>query len=368
MNIYERYGLRRIINASGKMTALGASAVTPEIGDALKEAAMDYVNMDELLVRAGQEIAKATGAADGCPTAGAAPGIAISVAAVIARDKLSLIEKLPDSSGLKNEVVLQKGHSVHFGASISQMIALGGGRVVEVGQANHTGEAHIEEAIGENTAALFYVKSHHAIQKGMQSVETMAALAKRYGISLIIDAAAEENMQKYIALGADLAIYSGGKALGGPTSGFVCGRADLIRCCRLQYKGIGRAMKVGKEGMLGLMAALSAYNAEQDDSQDQIQRMTWLIQQLDGLSGVQGEIAQDESGRAIYRAQLSIDPAVAGKTAIDVIRELELGNPGIFTRNYYAAQGKISIDPRPLLPGQEAIIVGRIKEIILQNK
>lgn len=367
MSIYQQYGLRQIINASGKMTALGASAVDATVAKALAEAAMDYVDIAELMAAAGKVIAKATGAQDGCPTAGAAPGIAISVAAAIAGNSLSLIERLPDSEGLKNEVILQKGHAVHFGACITQMIALGGGRPAEVGQANHVERQHIEEAFTPKTAALLYVKSHHAVQKGMQSIAVMAAIAKERGVPLIVDAAAEEDLRKYIAAGADLVIYSGGKAIGGPTSGFICGRQDLIRACRAQYKGVGRAMKVGKEAMIGLMTALEQYDKKPDDAAEQKQRMRWLLDQLAGTPGIRGEIVQDESGRDIFRAQLTLDPKVTGLNAEAIIRQLEQGSPAIYTRNHYANLGMIHIDPRPLLPGQEEIIASRIKELIRQQ-
>jgi D-glucosaminate-6-phosphate ammonia-lyase len=367
MSIYQKFGLRKIINASGKMTVLGASAVHPEIARALGEAAMDYVVIEELMVAAGKKIAEVTGAEDGCPTAGAAPGIAISTAAVISGTNLTRIEKLPDSEGVRSEIILQKGHAVNFGAAIPQMIRLGGGKVVEVGQANLVERCHIEEAVNEKTAALFYIKSHHAVQKGMQSIETMAAIAQKYNLPLIIDAAAEEDFRKYIAKGATLVIYSGGKALGGPTSGFICGKAQVIQACRMQYKGVGRAMKVGKEAIIGLMTALERYSRKEDDSQTQKDRMSWLLGQFKDVPGVKGSLVQDEAGRAIYRAQLSFDEKITGKNALTIIKELEAGDPAIFTRNHYANLGIINVDPRPLLPGQEKEIAARIKEI-LQTK
>ncbi|WP_079912580.1 DgaE family pyridoxal phosphate-dependent ammonia lyase [Paenibacillus sp. 32352] len=366
MSIFEQYGCRKVINASGKMTALGASAVAPVVGEALSAAAKDYVDVSELMVAAGKVIASVTGAEDGCPTTGAAAGTVIAVAAVIAGTKLSLIESIPHTSGVPNEIIIQKGHAVHFGASITQMIAIGGGKVVEVGQANHVERAHIAEAVNENTAALFYVKSHHAVQKGMQSIETMISIAKEKGIPLIIDAAAEEDLHKYIAMGADLVVYSGGKAIEGPTSGMICGRASLIEACRAQYHGVARPMKIGKEGIVGFLTALQRYDDKPDESEKQLERMKWLIEQLKDTPGVTGTILQDEAGRAIYRAQLAIDAKVTGKTAYDVIKELEAGNPAVYTRNHYANLGLINIDPRPLLEGQEQIIVTRLKEVLAQ--
>jgi D-glucosaminate-6-phosphate ammonia-lyase len=368
MGIYQSYGLKQVINASGKMTALGASAVHPSVAHAMGEAAMDYVEIAELMKAAGRKIADATGAEDGCPTSGAAAGIAITVAAVIAGRSLRLIEQLPDSEGLRNQIVIQKGHAVHFGASVRQMIALGGGKVVEAGHANHVEEAHLREAIGDRTAALLYVKSHHAVQKGMQRLETMIALGREYGLPVIVDAAAEEDLRLYIAKGADAVIYSGGKAIGGPTSGFVCGKAELMEACRAQYKGIGRAMKVGKEAIVGLLAALERYESQSGDAEEQLRLVERLVAAINELPGLKAAVVQDEAGRAIYRAQVKVDERTAGMTAQELIRLLEAGDPAIFTRNHYANTGVIAFDPRPLRPGHEAIIAARLREIWTNRK
>lgn len=366
-SIFEQFGLKKIINASGKMTALGASAVSDEIAEALKLAAQDYVDIEELIEYAGKVIAHHTGAEDGCPTVGAAAGIAISTAAVIAGTNLSLIERLPDSVGLKNEIIIQKGHNVHFGGTIEQMIRLGGGKVVEVGSANKVELEHIEQAITDKTAALLYVKSHHAVQKGMQSVEGMLSIAKKYHLPLIIDGAAEDNFKKYIELGAEIVIYSGGKALGGPTSGFICGKRKYMEACRMQYKGIGRAMKVGKEAISGLIVALNQYSSKNDHVNEQIERMTKLCEKLNQIDGLVCTVKQDEAGRPIYRAQIEVKKE-AGITAKTLLEKLESGNPAIYLRHHYANVGILSVDPRPLLPGQEELIFEKIFSIIMEAK
>jgi uncharacterized pyridoxal phosphate-dependent enzyme len=366
-SLFENFGLKKIINASGKMTALGASAVTDEIANALKEAAQDYVDIDELMEYAGKVIAQHTGAEDGCPTVGAAAGIAISTASVIAGKSLSLIERMPNSDGLKNEFIIQKGQNVHFGGSIDQMIRLGGGRIVEVGSANKVESDHIEEAITEKTAALIYIKSHHAVQKGMQSVETMINIAQKHNIPLIIDGAAENDFAKYIAMGADIVIYSGGKALEGPTSGFICGKKEYMEACRKQYKGIGRAMKVGKESISGLIVALNLYPFKDAGVDSQISRMTHLCDVLNQVEGLSCTIKQDEAGRPIYRAQIEVQKQ-AGISAEDLLHQLESGNPAIYLRHHYVNVGILSVDPRPLLTGQEDIIAERIISIIKEAK
>lgn len=367
MSVFKRLGLKQVINASGKMTALGGSAVSEEVAQTLKEASQDYVNMDEIMELTGKVIAEVTGAADGCPTTGAAAGIAISTAAVIAGKNLAHIEKIPNTDGLKNQVIVQKGQQIHFGASIAQMISLGGGKVVEVGQANKVEAEHIEGAINEYTAALMYIKSHHAIQKGMQSIETMVEIAKKHQIPFIIDAAAEEDFKKYIAKGADIVIYSGGKALEGPTSGFICGKQELMEACREQYKGIGRPMKIGKEGMAGLMVALKQYADKDVDVKGQLSKMNKLCEDLNGVPGLTCAIKQDEAGREIYRANIEVDSEKAGMAAEDLLRTLESGNPAIFLRDHYVNVGILSVDPRPLLKGQEEVIAETIKQILAKG-
>ncbi|WP_110929135.1 DgaE family pyridoxal phosphate-dependent ammonia lyase [Bacillus massiliglaciei] len=366
-SIFETFGLKKIINASGKMTALGASAVTDNIADAIRDAAQGYVDMDELIEYAGTIIAHHTGAEDGCPTVGAAAGIAISTAAIIAGKNLNLIERIPNSDGLQNEIIIQKGHNVHFGGSIDQMIRLGGGVVVEAGNANKVEMEHIEGAITEKTAGLIYIKSHHAVQKGMQSIETMLGIAKKHGIPLIIDGAAENDFRKYAAIGADIVIYSGGKALEGPTSGFICGKKEYMEACRKQYKGIGRAMKVGKESISGLIVALNEYPFKDAGVDKQISSMTKLCETLNQINGLSCTIQQDEAGRPIYRAQIEV-MREAGITAEQLLHQLENGNPAIYLRHHYVNVGILSVDPRPLLDGQEDSIAREIISIIKESK
>ncbi|MCL5039262.1 MAG: DgaE family pyridoxal phosphate-dependent ammonia lyase [Firmicutes bacterium] len=368
MSVYTDLGLKQVINASGKMTALGGSAVAAEVAEAMARAARDYVSMEDLFRKAGQKVATLIGAEAACITSGAAAGIAISIAACIAGRDLALIERLPDSGGLRNEVLLPKGHSVNFGAPLTQVIRLGGGRPVEVGQVNEVKGAHLQGAVSDRTAALLYVKSHHTVQKGIIPLEEMVRIGKEKGIPVVVDAAAEEDLRKYLDLGADLVIYSGGKAIEGPTSGFICGRKDLIEACQMQYRGVGRAMKIGKEGILGLLAALDRYlNRDRlQDAADQRKRMEWLIAGLQDIPHLEAGLTQDEAGREIYRAQIRIDEKGLGLTAKEVIKLLEGGDPAIYTRNHFVNLGIISIDPRPLLPGQEAVVLRRLHEIFAE--
>ena len=163
----------------------------------------------------------------------------------------------------RREIILPKGHNVDYGTPVEVMVQQGGGQVVEAGYANMCSVDHIAQMISPQTAAILYIKSHHTVQKSMLSVKEAAQVAKQSGIPLIVDAAAEEDLFRYIQEGADLVIYSGAKALSGPSAGLVIGRKELIEWVRLQSKGIGRSMKIGKENIMGLTQAVEEYLAEE---------------------------------------------------------------------------------------------------------
>ncbi|MBG0771264.1 MAG: aminotransferase class V-fold PLP-dependent enzyme, partial [Anaerolineaceae bacterium] len=299
--VYQELGLPRIINASGRMTALGVSTASETTAEALRAASQNYVEIAALMDAAGKRIAAVTGGEDACPTAGAAAGIAVAVAGCIAKGSIAITQRLPDSQGLANEVILQKGQSINFGASIPQMILLGGGKPVEVGSANHTQPEQISDAIGPNTAALMYVVSHHCVQKGVVGLAEIISIVHEAKLPVIVDAAAEEDLRKYVALGADLVIYSGSKAIEGPISGFVTGRADLIASCKMQSYGIARPMKIGKEGIVGLLAALDHYvhRDTQAIKRAEKEKIEYLYQELSKLESLKCTLAEDSAGREI---------------------------------------------------------------------
>ena len=361
MSIYKDMGLKDIINASGKMTVLGCSTLDRRVSDYMREASDNFVEMEELINKAGEIIARYIGAEDVCVTVGAAAGIAKSVAAILTEGDLDRIEKLPIFESDKKNIIIQKGHVVNFGAPIVQMIKLGGGNPIEVGQANKVEKYNIENNINENTKALLYIKSHHCVQKGMVSLEDMINIGKKHNIPVIVDGAAEENLKIYLQKGADLVIYSGGKALAGPTSGFIAGREDLIENCKLQYKGIGRVMKVSKECIAGLIKAVEIYFTDDHKAkaQKQKEKMEWLMDEINKIEGFSSVIEKDESGREIYRLKISVIREKLNMSAEEVIKYLKNGDPSIFTRNHYSNIGIIYIDPRPLNEGEEKIILNR---------
>ncbi len=270
MTFFERHKVRRIVNAIGTSTIVGANVAPPEVIAAAAEALAANCEIDELQRAACRAIAQATGAEAGCVTSSASSGIAIATAACMTGPDLSKILRLPDSEGLANEVVLQQAHDVNFGAPISQMVRLSGARVMRIGTANHCDAFHLRGALSPRTAAVLYVVNGAVSSVAdLVPLEQCVALASAAGVPVIVDAAAETDVRPFLQAGASIVITSGHKAMGAPTSGLLCGRKELIRACYLQNWGIGRAMKVGKEGVAGLIAAVERWysrdpNAETD--------------------------------------------------------------------------------------------------------
>ncbi|WP_217596720.1 DgaE family pyridoxal phosphate-dependent ammonia lyase [Cohnella sp. GbtcB17] len=358
---HAKYGLKRVINASGRMSILGVSAPTDTVMEAMKQGGQQYVEIADLVDKAGDRIAGILGSEAAVVVNSASSGIALSVAAIVTQGNRRLSERLHQEPIARNEIVMLKGHNVQYGAPVETMVYLGGGKVVEAGYANEGKAEHIEDAIGERTAAILYVKSHHAVQKNMISVEEAWEIAQRRGVPLIVDAAAEEDVRKYVKC-ADLAIYSGSKAIEGPTSGIVGGKRQYVEWLKVQLHGIGRSMKVGKETTFGLLQALDEYMVKEDTSEREKEALQALAP-LNDLAGVQVSIVQDEAGRAIYRGRVRIDPALAGTTAVRLAKALQEGDIAIYTRDYGVRQGYFDIDPRPLQGDDIHIIASRIREL-----
>ncbi|MDD9265709.1 DgaE family pyridoxal phosphate-dependent ammonia lyase [Paenibacillus sp. GCM10023248] len=360
-SLHAKYGLKRVINASGRMSILGVSAPTDTVMEAMKHGGQNYVEIADLVDKAGDYIAGILGSEAAVVVNSASSGIALSVAAVVTRGNRRLSEKLHQEPIAKREIIILKGHNVQYGAPVETMVYLGGGKLIEVGYANEGKAEHIEDAINEHTAAILYVKSHHAVQKNMISVEEAWDIAQRNQVPLIVDAAAEEDLQKYVKY-SDLAIYSGSKAIEGPTSGIVGGKRTYIEWLKVQLHGIGRSMKVGKETTFGLLQALDEYGVKEDRSEQEKASLQALMP-LNELNGVNVTIVQDEAGRTIYRGRIHIDAARAGTTAKEVNDGLREGEIAIYTRDYGVRQGYFDIDPRPLQGDDIEVIAAQIRKL-----
>ncbi|RFB84670.1 hypothetical protein B5K11_31460 [Rhizobium leguminosarum bv. trifolii] len=357
-------GLRPVINVSGTMTSLGASIVVPEAVEAMASILPHFVEINDLQRKASAVIARLTGGEAGFVTASCSAGISLAVAGAITGDNLLAIEKLPDVVPERNEVLVQMGHVVSYGAPVDQAIRLAGGKVVLIGQATSTHRFHMEKAITEKTAAAVYVVSHHVVDYGLLNLKEFVEIAHARGVPVIVDAASEYDLRIFLEQGADIALYSGHKFLGGPTSGIVAGRKELVRHAFLQNMGIGRGMKVGKESIFGVMAALEAW--ERRDHAGIRERETGYLnlwkRTLDGRPGVTALIEPDPTNNPLERLRLIVDAGEAHITAWDLADALAKGSPPIIVRDHEVEHRYFYLDPCNLHPGQEGIVANRLAE------
>jgi uncharacterized pyridoxal phosphate-dependent enzyme len=363
-DIRRRLGLRPIINVSGTMTALGASIVVPEAVRAVTEILPEFVEITDLQRKASAVIARLTGGEAGFVTASASAGITLGVAGCMTGADLGRIEQLPDPAGMKDEVVIQAGHLVGYGAPVEQAVRLSGARVVPVGQATDVRHYQLAHRITERTAAALYVVSHHTVQNGQLPLGRFAEICHARGVPVVADLASEYDLRGFLAAGADLAVYSAHKFLGGPTAGIVAGRKDLVRAAFLQNSGIGRGMKVGKDGIVGAMAALEAWEHRDHEGIRALEtrHLELWFTRLSGQPGVSVSIVPDPTDNPLDRLRLAVDPAVTGTTAWELADALAAGSPPVIVRDHEVEHGHFFLDPCNLHEGEAAIVADRILE------
>lgn len=354
-------GLRRIINAAGTMTVLGSSAAVPEAIASASSILPWFVEIDDLQRQASRAIAAATGAEAGMVTACASAGVTLSIAGAMTGTDLGRIGRLPDTTGMKGRVVVQRGHLIDYGAPIEQAIRLAGAEVAPVGDQTSAALQELEAALDEESAAAFYVVSHHALPYRGIPLPDFTAACTRLGVPVIVDAASEYDLMGAVAAGADIVIYSAHKFLGGLTAGIVAGRKHLVRAAYLQNGGIGRGMKVGKEGILGAIAALEAWSGR-DHAAHRRREATavalWM-ERLCGEAGIRPELSLDPTGNPITRLRISLLPET-GTTAWDLADALAAGPRPVLVREEGIEHGHFELDPCNLWNGEAEEVAERL--------
>lgn len=361
--------LTPVINVSGTMTYLGASIVVPQAIDAMATILPEFVKMEELQRFASGTIARLTGAEAGFITASCASGISLAVAGCMTKDNLLAVEQLPTTPA-PYEVVIQAGHSVSYGAAVDQAIRLTGARCVPVGQATQCQPYHLEQSINQNTVAALYVVSHHVVEYGQLPLPLFCEIAHARGVPVIVDAASEYDLRRFLAEGADIVLYSGHKFLGGPTSGIVAGKKELVRYAWLQNRGIGRGMKVGKESVYGAIAALQTWEIRDHKSlRDNESRILNLwIEGLKDFPGVQATREADPTDNPLERCKIALTPDLCRTTAWDLAQTLAAGQPSIIVRDHLAEKGYFYLDPCNLHPGQEEVVLARLRDALTRAR
>lgn len=401
-NPYEKYGLKRVLNAATQLTRLGGSIPSPEVFRAMEDASKSFVWIPELQAWAGKIIAEVTGAEAGLPTAGAANALQLAAAACIMKgtelekyDPLGpitwtpILQKLPrHTEGLKTEFIVQKCDRSLY----DNVVEYVGGQLVEVGTADGATEKELEDAFNpEKTAGYYYTvrTSYKPLP-----LKTVIKIAHRHGVPIIVDAASElppkKNLKKYIAMGVDLVIFSGGKDMSGPNnSGILAGRKDLVKLAHLQaypFQGVGRVAKMSRETIVGFVVALKIYLELDEETRFKAweKKVKWTAEQLNAIPDVGAEVfyqtTVEENEPFVPTVVVKIDEKAYGMTTKDLSNKLKEGNPSIEApyEAYYLGpnssgtmefyKGKLAIDPQCLLEGEESIIVERIKEILTVRK
>lgn len=370
MDIYDKLGLKKIINAEGTVTRLGGSLMSPHVLDAMVAASRHFVDLPELLEKSGQYVAELLGVEAAYITSGAAGGLTLSTAACITGTDPAKIQQLPYLHGLKNEVLIQKSHRNGYDHAIRQV----GVTLVEFGMIKETRPWEMRAAISENTVAAAYFPEFENYRN--MPLEQFIAIAHEAGIPVIVDASAEipplDNLTRFTRMGADITVFSGGKDICGPqSSGLILGRLDLIQACALNASpnySIGRPMKVGKEEIAGLVTALELYlkqdfAAEEQMWEDMVAAIVATLANVPGLHA--HRVSPGEPGiqpNWIPRVYLDWDESVILLSREEVKHRLRLGTPAIAVGT---SSTGLFVNPQTLQPGQETIVAQRLRELFL---
>jgi L-seryl-tRNA(Ser) seleniumtransferase len=363
--IYEALGVKPAINAVGTVTFLGGSLMPPEVIAAWLEAAKHFVNITDLHDKVGAKIARLIGVEAACITTGAAGALLLGTAAAVTRGDPALVKRLPDTTGMKNEVILQKTHHSCYDNQLTNV----GVKLIDVETA-----ADVAKAINERTALLFFMNV--AEGEGKIKRAEWVELARRHKIPTLLDAAADvppvERLSEYTRLGFDLVAFSGGKAIRGPNNtGLLLGRKDLIEAARRNANPncgtIGRMMKVGKEDMVALLAAVERFVRL-----DHKAELRELERRIEVIETAVKEVPTVECERVV--------PAVANHfphllftweekrvklTREQLTRKLAEGDPPILIGRVSGTGDKgVLISVLTLQPGEEVVVAERLRAIL----
>jgi len=358
---FRELGVRPFINAAGTYTAMTASLMPPEVVEAITYASKHYVMLDELHDKVGERIATLLRCEAAMVTSGAASALTLGTAAVLTGTDRQKIVDLPSLTGMKSEVIVQKSHRFGYEHAVRNC----GVRFVEV----ETRE-DLERSINSQTAMMLFYNNNNT--EGRIQDEAFVQLGKKHGVPTLNDAAADvppvDNLWKYTRMGFDLVAFSGGKGLRGPQSaGLLLGRKDLIAAARLNAppngNTIGRGLKVNKEEMLGMLAAIELYLAN-DHAAEQREfeaRADAIRSGVATVSGIKAEIFVPEVANHVPHVRISWDAAAKGLTPADAVNALRAGEPSIGCRSEGDA---LVIGVWMMRPGEEKIVARRLREVL----
>ena len=366
-DLFDELGVTRVINAGVTMTFLSGSLMMPEVMEAINSTSHDFANMYELQDKVGAKMAEMLQVEAAMVTSGAACALLLGTAACITGKDPEKIKIIPNWPGARPEVIMQKSHRYLF----DQAITTCGAKIIEI-----EGPDEMEKAFNNNTVmALFF----NAAGNSSVSREDFVALCKKHNIPSFIDAAADvppvENLFKYQKMGFDMVTFSGGKMIRGPQSaGLLFGRKDLIEAAKLNHSPheapIGRPMKVNKEEIFGMYAALKSY-LERDHKKewnDWLSRIERIRKKAEQVKSVKGETNVNPGpANAFPSLYLTWDQEVVKMTASDVQSALQKGTPSIVANVGNKDGNKVlNVGVVLLRPDQVEVVANRVKEILQQ--
>ena len=371
-NVYSRLGVPTYINALGTVTRLGGTLMPPEVLRAMDEAGQHFVPMADLHEKVGERLARLIGVEAATVTSGAAGAITQGTAACVTRGDPDKMARLPDTTGMPNQVIIQKSHREAYEAQIK----LVGTRLVDVETIEQ-----MEAAINPATAMLFFINTFNP--KGRIDRPTWVAMGKKHGVPTFNDAAADVppkgRLSEYVRMGFDLVAFSGGKGLLGPQSaGLLLGRSDLVmaaRRCGSPWGGIGRGMKVGKEEMIGLLAAVERYLKIDHQAETRLlrSRVDTIAAALASIPGVQAEPFVPEIANHVPHLSLEWDYQRIPITTSQASARLKQGDPPIEVGGHCWMQPNrqspdnmqgLTVSVWMLRPGEDRIVAERLKSLL----
>ena len=360
---YAALGVRRVINAATTLTALGGTVLCDEAVEAMVGASKSCVSIDELQTAASLRLVQLTHNEDAYVTSGCTAALTLAVLGAITKGQPDLIARLPDDETLARNVVIHRAHRIPY----DRAVELGGGHLVEVGNVIQTFAWELEAALDDRAVAVVWVAGSHLPQTALSLQETVA-IAHGRGVPVIVDAAAQlppvENLWYFTQeCGADVALFSGGKGLRGPqASGLVIGSKKLIDAMRANaspWQRLARAMKVGKEEICGLVAAVERYVALDHEAvtralTETVDEWVTAVDALDGVTARRLDVNVADQPVPRLEVTLNVD-----FLASDVITELWEGDPRVAV----LAGGKHNffVTPDTLVPGEADLVLARLR-------
>jgi D-glucosaminate-6-phosphate ammonia-lyase len=361
-DLIEELGVRSFINAAGTFTALTGSLMRPEAVAAMQVASRKYVRLEDLRDAVGKRIAELLKCPAALVTAGCASALSVATAACITGDDRDRVRRLPDTTGMKNEVIVQKTHRVNYDHAIRNA----GVRMIEV-----VTREELEKAINERTAMMFFLNASDP--RGKVHHDEFIAIAKKHNIPTLIDAAADvppvENLWRFTQMGFDLVGFSGGKGLRGPqSSGLLLGRKDLIEAAKLNFGPEGdslcRTNKVNKEETIGMLVALETY-LNQDHAavwKDWEGRCRCIARALAAFDDVKTEVFVPPIANAVPHLRVRWDSKKRGVTPAEMVKKLRDGKPSIEVTP--GSNRQLVIGVWMMDPGEDAVVGERIRSIL----